>query len=621
MIVDKNRLTMLLCYRTFYIGVFLLSCLVLVTGTHNVPITQETDLKKSLRIALCDQAVAIRDRRRLVEERWLRSRRTWMAYPTSHIREQDSGVGNYNIPSARRVLERTAVRMIKMLTPTVKWFEISPMGEFDQETLSNVDNFMWYVLRKRIKSRSNISQLARCLLLYGMPVLKTSISVKNGQVWPSQRAVDPFAFYMYPETSPTIDDAEVVFEDFLFSYERYRTFADKGIVDDMPQSAFSKPDWPYHLLERLAYQGITDPSAGVDVDIVLNKVETELRQTSAAYVSMTEMWMMREDKLYQVYIAWNLKNSGPRIVGFFQSQYDQPLYRILFHRPLPGESYTTAQAEDIVELDGIQSDMFNLFVNSTDREQGMVAYGGSDGIRRDSIKFKGGAKWDFGSEAPRDVMQFLQPPVTSTNQLRAWQIVQGMMQSMGGSGTIAEGQPGRNMPRAGGAMMEMVNLSMADVKDGAELLEGILTDGLSDIYKVSSFIPDSQLMKIPGGKVLYHGSDKQSNILKSTNIKGDYEFEWIGSQQFQEESQRAERGMQFLQALPQLLPYLQQQGYTVNFVELLQFTWRYVLGERGLNKVVIQMPPAMQQQLQQQAQQQQSGKSAQPLPVSANGTR
>lgn len=555
-----------------------------------MPIKQEDALKQSTRKALCDQVMGIRDRRRLVEDRWLQSHRTWMSYSTQHVRQQDTGVGNYNIPSARRVIERTCVRAVKLLTPTVKWFEISPMGDIDQDTLSNVDNFMWYVLRKRIKSRSNISQLVRCMLLYGMPVLKTAVMVKNGQVWPAQRAVDPFAFYIYPETSPTVDEAEVVFEDFLFSYERYRTYVAKGIVDDLPQSAFTKPDWPYHLVERLAYQGITDPTANVDIKI--NQVEGELEKTTAAFVSMTELWITREDKLYQVYIAWNLKGGSPRIVGFFQSQYDQPLYRTVFHRPLPGESYTTAQAEDITELDGIQSDMFNMFVNSTDREQGMVAFGGSSGIRRDSIKFKGGEKWDFGSESPKDVMQFLQPPVTSTNQLRAWQIVQGMMQSMGGAGTIAEGQPGRNMPRAGGAVSDLINLGMADVQDIAELIEQeVLTPGLSDIYKVASFIPDSQLMLIPGGKAMYQGSQGPSNILKKQHINGDYEFEWIGSLQFQDEAQRAERGMQFLNALPQLLPYLQQQGYTVNFVEMLHFVWRHVLGERGLNKVVIPAPP------------------------------
>jgi len=171
-----------------------------------------------------------------------------------------------------------------------------------------------------------------------------------------------------------------------------------------------------------------------------------------------------------------------------------------------------------------------------------------------------------------------------------------MMQSMGGTGTIAEGQPGRNMPRAGGAVNNLVNLSMADVQDMAELIEQeVLTPGLSDIYKVSSFIPDSQLMRIPGGKVMYHGSNKQSNVLRSKDIRGDYEFEWIGSLQFQDEAQRAERGMIFLNMIPTLAPMLQAQGYAFNVPELVHFAWRYMLGERGLNKIVVQLPKQAQQ--------------------------
>ena len=557
-----------------------------------MPPVQESDLKSSLRDALTQQVMGIRDRKRVVEERWLRSRKAWMAFPTTSFTPTETGTGTYCIPAARRVIERTAVRCTKLLTPSVKWHEVQPMLDVSQDKLSNIDAYMTYVLQKKIKARSNISQLCRTMLMYGVAVQKTSVSVKNGQVWPAQRAVDPFAFYIYPETSPTIEEAELVFEDFLFSYQRYATFAEKGIVDDLPQSAFGPPQWPYHLVERLAYQGITDPTANVDIALERNRVSEQLRKTTAGFVSMTELWITREDKLYQVYIAWNMKNSGPRIVGFFQSVYNEPLYRMAIHRPLPNETYTSAQVEDITELNSVQNDMFNQFKESVDREQGLVAFGGSSGIRRDSLKFKGGAKWDFGDERPQEVMQFIQPPVTSTNQLRAWQITNAMMQSMGGAGTIAEGQPGRNMPRSGAATSQLVNLGMADVQDIAEIIEQeILTPGLADIYKVSSLIPQSQLMRVPGGTAFYNG--QQSNILKQADIIGDCEFAWVGSLQFQDGQQRAQRLMIFLNMVPSLNAELAKEGKQLSVSELLIWVLRYGLGERSLNKIVIplQQPP------------------------------
>ena len=557
-----------------------------------MPIQQESELKQAYSRAYCDEIVAIRQRRLLVEQRMLASRRQWFGNHLARVIPEGKSVADlYDIPAARRTQERFATRAVKMLTPSVRWFEVAPAADVPSEKVSNVDQWMNYVLRKRIRTRPIVSQLVRCLMLYSFSVLKTSIQVLNGNVWPSWRAVDPFSFYIYPETSPVVEEAEKVFEDHLCSFEKYKTYARKGLVDDLEMSDLTKPDWPYHLVERLAYQGITDPTADVaqDIETRSRRISDELSATTEAFVSLTELWIRREDVQYQVYIAWNLKR-GPRIVGFFKSSYDEPLYRMTVHRPLPGELYTPAQSEDINELDNVQNDLFNQFMSSVDWEQGFVA--AQADRRHDSWKAKGRALWMFNDD-PRQAMQFIQPPITSVNQLRAFQIVTGLMQSMGGAGTIAEGQPGRNMPRAGSAVQSLVNLGMADVSDVAEILEQeVLTQALSDVYKVSSFIPDEQLMRIPGGMAFY-GAGVQSNILKRSDILGDFEFEWIGAQQFQDDSQRAQRSLIMLNMLanPQVQQQLAGQGYAVNLAEMIQYIWRHTLGERGLTDILVQMPP------------------------------
>jgi hypothetical protein len=557
-----------------------------------MPIQQEDELKQALSKAYCDEIIAIRMRRRMVEERMLISRRQWFGSHLARVIPEGKSVAElYDIPAARRTEERFITRAVKMLTPSVRWFEVAPAEDVPAEKVSNVDQWMNYVLRKRIRTRPIVSQLTRCLMLYSFCVLKTSIQVLNGNVWPSWRAVDPFSFYIFPETAPIIEDAEKVFEDHLCSLERYKTYVRKGLVDDLNVSDLTKPDWPYHLVERLAYQGITDPMADVaqDISTRTRKIGEELEATTEAFVSLTELWVRREDVQYQVYIAWNLRN-GPRIVGFFKSSYDEPLYRMTVQRPLPGELYTPAQAEDINELDNVQNDLFNQFMSSVDYEQGFVA--AQADRRHDSWKAKGRALWMFNDD-PKQAMQFIQPPITSVNQLRAFQIVTGLMQSMGGAGTIAEGQPGRNMPRAGFAMQGLVNLGMSDIADVAEVLEQeILTQALSDVYKVSNFIPDDQLMRIPGGAAFY-GSGVKSNILRRQDILGDYEFEWVGAQQFQDDSQRAQRSLIMLNMLanPQVQQQLAQQGYAVNLAEMIQYIWRHTLGERGLSNILVQMPP------------------------------
>lgn len=553
---------------------------------------QESELKTSLRRALTEQCVGIRERRKTVEMKWLNNRSSWMNthYQGRYV-PSPTDPFDYNIPAARRVSERTCVRITKLLTPSVKWHEVFPMrSDIPQSTLTNVDNYMHYVSRKKIKTRSNISQLSRTMLLYGLCTLKTSVQFQGTQVWPYQRACDPFSFYMFPETCPTTEEAEVIFEDFLFSYEKYRTFVAKGIVDDHNRSEFGPPDWPYHLTERLAYQGITHPTNQVDIEIEKARVSKELQQTTSGFVNMTEMWIRRESVLYQVYIAWNFSTPpAARIVGFFRSAYDHPLYRTAIARPLPGETYTNNQYEDIQELDNIQKDLFNQLISAVNYEQGFLLNG--TGTRRDHWRLGSRNVIDVEGD-PRENLSFVEPPNTSGNILRTFQIVTAMIQSMGGSGSIAEGQPGRNMPRAGFAVQDLINLGMADIQDIAEVIEQeVLTQGLSDVYKVSQlFIPESQRMIIPGGESFYPGLDGPSSVLKLADIMGDFEFEWVGSLQFQSESQRAQQLLMFANLAIQIEPKLAPQGKMINWAELVPMIWRHGLGERGLDRVIVDMP-------------------------------
>lgn len=552
-----------------------------------MPKEQEEQLKQQLSAHLVTQAVGIRQRRRVVEEQWLYSRRAWMnSSLDSHFKPTDSSASSYHVPAGRRATERSVVRAVKLLTPNVKWYEVLPVDERASAIVGNVDMFMNYVLRKRIKTRTNISQLVRSLLMYGICHIKTSIKVVNGRVWPQQRVIDPFAFYTFPETVANIEDADIVFEDYLFSYEQYKTFVARGIVEDVHASDLVKPDWPYHLVERLAYQGITDPTQ--DISLAIEQTSNNLQKTSASFVSITEMWLPKNDNLYQVYLLWNHRD-GPRVVGFIKSDYDTPLYRSAVHRPLPGELYTNSMVSDIAELNVMQNDLINKFHEAVDWEQGFVIAQADK--RHDSWKAKGRAVW-LAQDDPRQLALFVQPPVTSTNLLRAWQIDTGLINSLASAGSIAEGQPGRNMPRAGGAVNSLISLGMADTQDISELIEQeVLTPSLGDIYKVAAlFIPDDQLMRIPGGQGLFGA------VLKKADILADYEFEWVGSLQFQDEQLRAQRMMIFLNLAiqPQAIQMLAQQGYAFNFPELIKTVWRYGLGERGLQNIIVPLPKMMQ---------------------------
>ena len=321
---------------------------------------------------LFDKIVAIRDRRRWMEEQWLRAHRAWMSLNTEmRFVTSDSSPNMYNIPSARRSLERTVIRAAKMITPNVKWFEVSPIE--DDTNLINVDNYMWYVLRKKIPSRVNIMQLVRCELLYNLCCMKTSVQVRNNDVWPLSRAVDPFSFYFFPETATSSSEADLIFEDSLMSYDKYKTFVDIGFVTDIELRDIGKPEWPYHLIERLAHQGITDPT---QIGSRKQHADEKFSAVASNYLATTTAWLRHNDRLHQAFIVWNC-GTKPRLVGFVESRYTEALYRWTIHRSLPNEAFTNSMMDDIVELQFLSNDQINKFQDAVDLAQGIFAIDGT----------------------------------------------------------------------------------------------------------------------------------------------------------------------------------------------------------------------------------------------------
>jgi hypothetical protein len=558
-----------------------------------MPVQQEDSLKQQLGKKLWERQEAIRSRRMTVERRWLSNREVLFANDyESRFRLHDTAAGPYKIPDGRTSLERTIVRGAEILTPRTKWYEVIPMNQGlgnkqeEDRLATNVDKFMDMSLQKWIKTTTNILQHMRSMVVTGRTTQRTSIMYRNGKARPTQRVVDQFCYYTFPETATVQDDIEFQFEDFTIPYEKYLTLAQKGIVDEVKEEDITATEWPYHLVQRLAAQGITDP--GHNLEMQSATVREQLARAGGTYCNITESWITREDKLYQVFHLRNHKG-GSRCVGFIQSVYDEPTYRTTIHRSFPGETYTTELAGDIVELDRISNDLANKFMEQVDREQGMFFVDSSVG-RHDSWKFKGGAIWNFNGN-PRDLVQFVQPPIVSTNILRSWQIMNAKVATVGGTGSMAEGMPGRNMPRSGSSVNNLIELSLADIKNMARLIEReVLTDGLYDIYKVSSqFIPDWQLMRIPGGVGLASSGNSTQGILRKQDILGDYEFAWIGSIQSAENEEQTQKEMILFNLVtnPAVNQQLQQQGYAVNLAEFIRMLWHDSLGIRGLTDIVI----------------------------------
>jgi hypothetical protein len=231
--------------------------------------------------------------------------------------------------------------------------------------------------------------------------------------------------------------------------------------------------------------------------------------------------------------------------------------------------------------------------------------------RADSLVFRPRAKWIVNPEG----VKWLETKDTTRSALQGigWTMTQ--MDASSGSNAMTEGMPARNMPRAGFAVSSLLNLSMADIRDAAQMIEDmILSPLLGDVFRLAQeYVPTSQILRIPGTQ------NWRAHTLSKEDLAGDWHFQWVGSLQFQDTQVRAQRLVATLGVLgkmgPQLQQELQSQGKRVNYTALIKRIWRDGLGERGADSIIEAIPQMDMQRLQMQQMLAAQMKSGQSMPV------
>jgi hypothetical protein len=541
---------------------------------------------------ICPVIKKVRDRRNAVEQQWLanhaagvRAQRTRAYYQSEYFK--------HYIPIARRTVERTAVRMRQMLVPDNDCFEVYPGDEFDMANsmaADSVSSFMSYLLDYRIQIKSLTEQLCRSAVLYGRAVSKAGVElvhwqedpegkVKHVDIWPTLRAVDVFSFYHFPETTNDLDNCQLVFEDCMLPWSCYldAVEASNGLIDRIPRRDLDKPLWPHHHMQRLSYTSMASPS-----DIPQEHKNIQSSQVGD-FVELTEGFMKSGQTWMHFWVAWNVKR-GPQIVRLHKIVGDRQPFRLAVMREVPGESYTSCQMDDTEPLQVLFNDQINRMEEAASiAAVPPVRVDPMKVTRTDSLVFRPRAKWLMEPDGAK----LLEIPDTSRGSQAAAMMTMNLITSVFSPGGITEGQPPRGSPRAGFAFSSMVNLSMADIKDMADIIEEkILTPALHDLYKLTILhVPTEQVIRIPGTAAY------KPQAMTTYDLYGGWNFRWVGQLQAQDMQVRGQRMQQFLEGVAPLTETLMMQGWTMDLAQLLKMIWRDVLGERGFDRILVKMPP------------------------------
>lgn len=552
---------------------------------------------RELSDALAPLITGLRSRRKTLDERWhlFHGAYSGRSYRTMF----NSDMFKHFIPAARRSIERFAVRGAQMVVPTADFFEVFP-GDMDSPNgdaeANSVRSWLRYLLVKRIKAYPLARTLFRMWGIYGRVITKTGVEVlkvpeKDGtvatQVWPTVRVVDPFYFYVYPENVSDPSRLQVMVEDFMLPWDQYESLAKSGIVTSINRSDLTAPDWPDHQVRRLQEQGLTQPS---------DAEHEEKSEDLVTFAAISEVWMRREGRWQRVWILWNV-TGGARAVRFNPNPFPVPPYRMAIARELPSEHYTSGMMDDLEPMQVLLNDQFNIALEGQATNFSPPTVVDPNRVyRHSSLVYRPRAKWLADPEG----IKFFEARDITRYAFQGIQFTMGLMDSFSGSNPLAEGQPTRNMPRAGFAVSSLLNLSLADIKDAAQVLEDcILTPLLGDLYRLTlEYADPQQVIKIPGTQ------DWPARQFSVSELVGGWDFQWVGSLQAQDMQIKSQRMVAVLGMLgkvgPQIVQDLQMRNKKINWEVILKRIWRDGLGERGLDKIVEDMEPQEIQALQQQ---------------------
>lgn len=548
------------------------------------------DLNKQKELAQQLETVVnnVRKRRQPLLEKWINIHEAWK----NNVKEQffSSSTFNHQIPYFRRQVEKFAVRGAQMVLPTSDYFEVFPTDEDDEQSGKAAEAtlmYMYYIFRKKIRTYSVVKQLFRTYVLYQRAIAKTGVKVvrEDGEqrVWPTLRAVDPFLWFYWPETAASLEEAQIVVEDSFIPLDQYELEVENGRALKLDPKKIMAPTWPDDIVRRLSTEFFTPPESETVVS-----TEEKKHKAIGEWIFRSEVWVRSNQGWRSIWIVWNYEG-GPIVTRVSKTTYPRPSYRVALAREIPTEQYTSSIGDDLYKLQVLLNDQINMFLEAQAIQiAGPTAVDNTLVQRKSSLVYKHRAVWLVPPEGVRPIATHSSD--ISKSALTGMSSVMGLMDNFGGSNPMAEGQPIRNMPRAGFAVSSMMTMALADTKDVARAIEEeILSPVLGDIYNLTmEFIPKRQLIKIPRTQQMI------GRKMTKKDLHGDFEFNWVGSLQMQDYQMRATRLLELMKQLGPLSQTiaqdLQAKGKQINWMTILKRLWRYGLGEQGADSVIEDIP-------------------------------
>lgn len=548
----------------------------------------------------------IRDNRTRLEEKWQRYYRIWNC---ELDKNSYSGRSKIYLAAARATCETWTSAIVRDFYPTSdNWFEVINVDQIADEMRADaLEHLFYYFFKKQQKIKSDSIPLIRQLVTYGTSpgklmfadkdtMVKALKLMKDGksyeaitknvksQYGPMFRPRSLFNFFVWPETAPDVQEADVAFEDIEVSLDHIRQMAEKpmnprkpelGTVYEVPEEVFTATgasergrDWFRFRKEKLQRMGISNDPSDRWSDLGKDK-----RNLTECYWRRDLDGTGEKEWLLTIINDWNVVRIQENPYWHKKKPFFVPrLLRVI------DEFYGRGIMDTIDRVQYMINDMVNQTMDSVQYElnpitivdPGSVAYS-------NSIRFHPGAKWLMAD--PLKSVVFTKPASVAAVGFQTLSLLQGFIQDFSGASAAMQGQPavrgrGRAQNTASG-MSSMISQGSMPMTQIIEDLEEQFGEPLLEMsYSIiQQFMNEKIMLRILGRR----GAPLLQKEVGIEDIIGNYEFNWLGSIASKNRQILGQQMINFLNIARGLPPDVLQQ---LNWPWLVKKIWTEGLGLR-----------------------------------------
>lgn len=513
------------------------------------------------------------------------------------------------LPVYQRAMETRVSHISRGLFPTDTYIDVDSV---DPKALP-VDiqaskAWMMYQLEKSMKLRAELKPWLRTLLNYGTSVAKvwwekpltklkrtsrTKLpgmdgmyqSYGEGQSWTYEgarfKARNIFAWYVWPISVNSIEEASLVFEDIQVSCQTIEEMGKAGHWKntELVMQGSDIPETNNQIQEQLVETMSTTETA-VDHqggDLAKWRYVTEcwfrMPVPSALYTANEEKGCAVPVK---VVIA------GGQILEARRNPFwhQKPPYLMKRLNENPDSLFSTGMGRSAASLQYLAND----FINQTN-DNGIYGLNPIVKINPNLIvgpiePLEPGRMWHLtdpaGAVFDRPPIEQMQYGLMITNQLVTY------LNDMSGAPSVLQGSGAKGGAKtATGAQILEGNVK-GDLQDIIEDIELQILIQLMDMVQMlgQQYETSERYLAISGGEKIQFTRDM---------LEVEYMWKWVASSQATNKQMRAQQTISFAQLAGEMLPILAQQGKTFDPVPVLRRVWEDGLGLRNFDQVITPM--------------------------------